>query len=37
MQGTGDGHRQPLPDGLSVPLIEQVCGRAALALEVMKQ
>lgn len=36
MQSTGDGHCQPLPDGLSIALIEQVSGRAALALEVMK-
>lgn len=36
MQSTGDGHRQPLTDGLSIALIEQVSGGAALALEVMK-
>lgn len=36
MQSACDGHCQPLPDGLSITLIEQFRGRAALALEVMK-
>ena len=37
MQGTGDGHGQPLSDGLSVALVEQLGGRAALALQVVQQ
>lgn len=36
VQGTGDGYCQPLPDGLSIALIEEVCGGAALTLKVMK-
>ena len=37
VHGPGDGHRQPLADGLGVPLVEQVCGGAALALQVVQR
>lgn len=37
VQGTSDGHRQPLLDGLSITLVEELRGGAALALKVVEQ
>ena len=37
MHGPGNGHRQPLADGLGIALVEQVSGGAALALEVVQR
>lgn len=37
MQRPSDGDRQPLPDGLRVALVEQVCGGAVLGADAVLQ
>ena len=36
VEGAGNGHGEPLADGLGVALVEELRGRAALALQVVQ-